>query len=56
VELRECGETSSGGRGPEEIQQKVSEDEWRQVINGEGFLALRRNSMRCKQARLSQRA
>ena len=38
MELRGSGENSSGGHGPEEIEEKVGEDERGKVINGEGFL------------------
>ena len=45
MELGGPGENSSGGRGPEEIEQKVTEDERRKVINGEGFLKTIRASL-----------
>jgi hypothetical protein len=51
MELRGSGsgENSSGGRGPEEIEHKVSEDERRKVINGEGSLqAIRRHFSFCE--------
>jgi hypothetical protein len=49
MELRGCGENSSGGRSPEEIEQKVSQRERRKVINGEGFLkTIRRQFSFCE--------
>ena len=52
MELRGRGENSSGGRGPEEIEQKVSQHERRKVINGEGFLkTIRRHFSFCEHSR-----